>query len=100
MKMIAQLKHEHRHQDGSEDKVSQYGGVTKNSGSPKLQFFPADQETCKMIPAAAANVWWITIDDTSFTYNLRRIGSDRLFTVKFDLTRTEVNPSAPWGWKD
>ena len=38
-----QLKHEHRHQDGSEDKVSQYGGVTKNSGSPKLQFFPADQ---------------------------------------------------------
>jgi len=43
MKMIAQLKHEHRHQDGSEDKVSQYGGVTKNSGSPKLQFFPADQ---------------------------------------------------------
>ena len=55
-----QLKHEHSHQDGSEDKVSQYGGVTTNSGSPKLQFFPADQETCKMIPAAAANVWWIT----------------------------------------
>jgi len=53
-----------------------------------------------MIPAAAASVWWITIDETSFTYNLRRVGFDRLFTVKFDLTRTEVNPSAPWGWKD
>jgi len=95
-----QLKHDHRHEDGSEDKVTQYGGITTNSGSSTLQFFPADQETCKMIPAAATNVWWITIDETSFTYNLRRIGSDRLFTVKFDLTKTVVNPSAPWGWKD
>jgi hypothetical protein len=95
-----QLKHDHRHEDGSEDKVTQYGGITTNSGSSTLQFFPADQETCEMIPAAAVNVWWITIDETSFTYNLRRIGSDRLFTVKFDLTKTVENPSAPWGWKD
>ena len=95
-----QLKHDHRHEDGSEDKVTQYGGTTSNSGSATLQFFPADQQTCDLIPNAAANVWWITLDETSFTYNLRRIGSDRLFTVKFDLTKTVPTPSAPWGWKD
>ena len=95
-----QLKHDHRHEDGSEDKVTQYGGTTTNSGSPMLQFFPADQETGNLIPNAAANVWWITLDETSFTYNLRRIGSDRLFTVKFDLTKTIASPPAPWGWKD
>ena len=95
-----QLKHDHRLEDGSEDKVTQYGGTTTNSGSPALQFFPADQQTTDLIPYAASNVWWITIDETSFTYNLRRIGSDRLFTVKFDLTKTAATPSAPWGWKD
>ncbi|MFV8345259.1 hypothetical protein [Flavobacterium sp. ZB4P13] len=95
-----QLKHDHRHEDGSEDKVTQYGGTTSNSGSSTLQFFPADQETCNLIPNASANVWWITLDETSFTYNLRRIGSDRLFTVKFDITKVVPTPSAPWGWKD
>ena len=94
------LKHDHRHEDGSEDKVTQYGGTTTNSGSSALQFFPADQQTCNLLPTAAANVWWITLDETSFTYNLRRIGSDRLFTVKFDLTKTVPTPAAPWGWKD
>ena len=94
------LKHDHRHEDGSEDKVTQYGGTTTNSGSSTLQFFPADQQTCNLLPTAAANVWWITLDETSFTYNLRRIGSDRLFTVKFDLTKTVPTPAAPWGWKD
>lgn len=95
-----QLKHDHRNEDGSEDKVTQYGGTTTNSGSSTLQFFPADQQTYDTIPNAAANVWWITLDETSFTYNLRRIGSDRLFTVKFDLTKTVPTPAAPWGWKD
>lgn len=95
-----ELKHDHRHEDGSEDKVTQYGGTTTNSGSSALQFFPADQQTCNLLPTAAANVWWITLDETSFTYNLRRIGSDRLFTVKFDLTKTVPTPASPWGWKD
>jgi hypothetical protein len=94
------LKHDHRHEDGTEDKVTQYGGTTPNSGLPGIQIFPADQQTCDLIAYASNNVWWITIDETSFTYNLRRIGSDRLFSVKFDLTKTVENPSAPWGWKD
>jgi hypothetical protein len=94
------LKHDHRHEDGSEDKVTQYGGTSTNSGSANMQIFPADEETVKTIPAAFGNVWWITVDENSFTYNLRRIGSDRLFTVKFDLTKPVGLPSSPWGWKN
>ncbi len=91
------LKHDHRLEDGSEDKITQYGGRTPNIGLANIQFFPADQETANLIPYASNNVWWITIDENSFTYNLRRIGSDRFFSVKFDLTREVETPPAPWG---
>lgn len=94
------LKHDHRHKDGSEDKVTQYGGLTSNSGTANLQIFPADQQTVDLLPAAVSNVWWITINGESFTYNLRRIGSDRIFTIKFDLSKPVAAPAAPWGWKD
>lgn len=94
------LKHDHRHEDGSEDKTTQYGGTATNAGLSAIQVFPADAYTAELIPAAATNVWWITVDDKVFSYNLRRIGSDRLFTVKFDLTKKVNIPDAPWGWKD
>lgn len=95
-----QLKHDHRHQNGSEDKVTQYGGKTSNSGLANIQFFGADQQTSDMIPYASNNVWWITLDGRTFTYNLRRIGSDRLFSVCFDLNMPVATPAAPWGWQD
>lgn len=94
------LKHDHRHEDGKPDEVTMYGGLTSNSGSPDRQTFPADEETAKLIPAAASNVWWIDVDKTSFTYNLRRVGTDRFFSIKFDLTKTIPAPAAPWGWKE
>ena len=95
-----QLKHDHRHEDGTSDKVTQYGGTTTNSGLANIQFFPADQETADLIPYASTNVWWITLEETSFTYNLRRIGTDRLFSIQFDLTKPIETPSSPWGWED
>ena len=97
---IMSLKHDHRHADGTEEKVTQYGGTSSNIGLENLQMFPADAHTTQMLPKAATNVWWFTIDAESFTYNLRRIGSDRLFTVRFDLNQAIATPSAPWGTKD
>jgi hypothetical protein len=97
---LIQLKHDHRHEDGSEDQVTQYGGIASNTGSATTQFFPADQFTANMLPAAVGNVWWITVDETSFTYNLRRMGSNTHFSVRFDLTTPVETPAAPWGWKD
>ncbi|MBS3993502.1 MAG: hypothetical protein KGZ87_07285 [Bacteroidetes bacterium] len=93
-----QLKHDHRHEDGSPDNVTMYGGTSSNSGLAEIQFFPADQETANLIGYASTNVWWITLNDTSFTYNLRRIGTDRLFSVSFDITKPTETPADPWGW--
>jgi hypothetical protein len=92
-----QLKHDHRHKDGSSDEITMYGGTTTNSGQATIQVFPADQETKKMISAAASNVWWITLDDKEYTYNLRRLGTDRVFRVVFDLTKEIETPDEPWG---
>lgn len=94
------LKHDHRHEDGSEDEINMYGGETNNTGQATIQIFPADQETKAMIPAASTNVWWITLNDKEFTYNLRRLGTPRVFRVAFDLNKTVETPDAPWGWKD
>lgn len=95
------LKHDHRHEDGTPDKVTMYGGWTTNGGSAERQMFPADQQTVDVLPAAAANVWWIEIvDGQYFTYNLRRVGTDRYFSIRFDLSKEIAKPAAPWGWKD
>ena len=96
-----QLKHDHRHADGTEDSVTQYGGHTVNAGSPTMQLFPADQHTANILPAAAANVWWVElVPGESFTYNLRRLGTERLFSIRFNLRQPIEAPQAPWGWKD
>ncbi len=94
------LKHDHRNGDGTPEELTMYGGKATNLGNSNMQFFPADQETSDMLPRATFNVWWITIDDTSFSYNLRVINSDRIFTVVFDLTKEVETPEAPWGWED
>ncbi|QED37675.1 hypothetical protein FK178_08035 [Antarcticibacterium arcticum] len=94
------LKHDHRHEDGSEDKITQYGGTSTNSGSANLQFFPADVETAELIGYAATNVWWITLDENTFTYNLKRIGTENpAFNVIFDLNTPVEAPGAQWGWE-
>ena len=103
-----ELKHDHRHSDGKPDKVTMYGGTTNNAGEATRQFFPADEQTTKVVapptgnaPSAAANVWWIElVPGEYFSYNLRRLGGERLFSVKFDLKKTVAEPAAPWGWKD
>lgn len=94
------LKHDHRKQDGSDDELTMYGGTTTNSGLPHIAVFPADEETLNRIEPAATNVWWVTIDETTYTYNLRRLGTDREFKVSFDLTQEVEIPEPSWGWED
>ena len=93
------LKHDHRNEDGTHEELTMYGGKATNLGTANMQFFPADQETCNMLPRATFNVWWMTVDETSFSYNLRVINSDRIFTVVFDLTKEVETPGDPWGWE-
>jgi hypothetical protein len=92
------LKHDHRHEDGTEDAVTQYGGDTEGPGEPGKQEFRADSLTATLIPAAVTNVWTMEIiPGRIFAYALRREGTDRRFRIEFDLTRAIPLPPAPWG---
>lgn len=92
------LKHDHRHADGSEDAVTQYGGDAAAPSDPVAVEFPADAFTAGLIPAAATNVWTVAVEPgVRFTYALRREGTDRRFRVDFDLTTPVSAPPPPWG---
>ena len=93
------LKHDHRHEDGSEDEVTQYGGDTNDPGTGTKQEFPADQFTAELLPVSATNIWTIEIlPGEMFAYALRREGSERRFRAQFDLTNPVDEPLPPWGW--
>ncbi len=95
------LKHDHRHEDGSEDKLTQYGGDTMSEGTAARQEFPADREskelfTSQNIPVSVANVWAMEAEPgRAFAYELRRPG--RFFRVEFDLRRPVAAPPPAWG---
>lgn len=95
------LKHVHRHEDGSEDVLSLYGGDAAARGSARRQEFPADRFSRELfvaqgIPQSADNVWAVEVAPGSlFAYELRRPG--RHFRAEFDLTRPVAPPPPPWG---
>ncbi|WP_033920623.1 hypothetical protein [Sphingomonas sp. 37zxx] len=94
------LKHDHRHADGSEDSVTQYGGDTAGPGTATFQSFPVDATSIALFTAtgrtaSTTNVWEVEASDTIFAYGLRR--ADRHFRVAFDLTRPVAAPPPPWG---
>ena len=92
------LKHDHRHADGTEDEISQYGGDTRGQGDPSVQEFLSDELTARLVPEAALNVWSLEVRPGEvFVYQLRREGEDRRFRVEFDLSEPVEVPLAPWG---
>jgi hypothetical protein len=96
------LKHDHRHADGSHDDVTLYGGDTADNGTSQLQSFPVDAESTAMfkkhgMTASLTNIWDVRVDDSGFTYGLRRANRD--FRVHFDFASPITPPPpAPWGW--
>lgn len=70
-----ELKHDHRHEDGKPDSISNYGGMSDPGiGTKNIQYFPADEFTAKLIPAAAGNRWILQFspDKKKFYYILER----------------------------
>lgn len=98
------LKHDHRHEDGSEDRVTQYGGDTVAPGTAERQEFPVDAFSIAMferenLKASVTNVWAVEVQPaTLFAYELRR--ANRFFRVEFDTTRSVATPPPPWGTKN
>lgn len=78
-----ELKHDHRHADGSPDEVTMYGGMANASGTPLSQSFVADDYTGKLIKGAATNVWTVSLspDGKALTYHLERDAKPRFTAV-------------------
>ena len=94
------LKHDHRNKDGTDDKVTMYGGNTFAKGTPIRQEFAADNYTAELLPASSKNIWAMEVEvEKRFVYELRREHQDRFFRVEFDLSKPVTTPVAPWGDK-
>ena len=85
------LKHDHRHADGQEDALSQYGGSTAAPGLPGRQDFPVDTFSRDLFlrqnaPASVTNTWSLEVKPGArLAYELNRPG--RHFRLEFDLSR-------------
>lgn len=96
-----ELRHDHRHPDGTEEDATQYGGVTVSPGSDFGQIFPGDHVTTARLPTSWQNVWLMEVHPGErFVYHVRRVGTERAFHVEFNLTASVEPPPAPWGWTD
>jgi hypothetical protein len=95
------LAHDHRHEDGSADAITLYGGDTVAPGTANRQEFPVDADSIALferegLAASTTNVWAMEIDPGArFLYELARPGG-RLFRVEFDLASPVEPPPAPW----
>ncbi len=99
------LKHDHRHDDGTEEEVTQYGGDTDEPGTASIQTFPADAFTREVIgefvSGADRNIWRMEITPGEiFAYRLTRTDFDRALRWAFDLANPVSPPPAPWGYED
>lgn len=95
------LEHDHRHEDGSPDVLTMYGGDTADAGSAVRQAFPANAYSKALFEregraVSTTNTWVMAIEPgRTFTYELTRPG--RTFRVEFDLATPVAPPPAPWG---
>ena len=97
------LKHDHRHEDGSSDTSTMYGGHTLDAGWASAQSFPADQYSKELFtppgnPPSNGNTWQMYVYPGKFSYRLVREG--REFRVDFDLSKPVALPPTPWGYAD
>lgn len=96
------LKHDHRHEDGSSDVLTWYGGTARSPGTAIRQAFPADRESRALflrqdLPVSVDNIWALEIEPGQrLTYELTR--PNRVFRVVFDLTQTVPVPAPAWGY--
>ena len=93
------LKHDHRHEDGTEDRVSQYGGDAPVPGLATRQIFPADAHTASILPDRADNFWFFDfVDDTTLQYGVHWPKHGHSVRFEFDLSTPIEPPPRPWGY--
>lgn len=93
------LKHDHRHEDGTEEEISQYGGDAPVPGLGHRQIFPADAHTARILPERADNFWFMDfMDEETFAYGVHWPLHGHSIRIEFDLTDPVEIPPDPWGY--
>ncbi len=94
-----QLKHDHRYEDGTEEEISQYGGLAPQPGLPHRQIFEADELTAEILPDRFDNFWFLDfMDEETFAYGVHWPKHGNSIRLEFDITETIEPPPAPWGY--
>lgn len=81
------FKHDHRHKDGTRDRISNYGGYSDSYKNQQItatkQYFHADDYTAQLIPDAKTNVWMLEFkpETQELVYYLERHGKPRYKAV-------------------
>jgi hypothetical protein len=85
-----ELRHDHRHEDGTEESNTWYGASTVGEGDPQQQEFLFERDGMMV-------GWRVAIEPGQrFTYGTIRDGAWR-HHMEFDLTQPAPVPPLPWG---
>ncbi len=81
------FRHDHRHEDGTPEELTMYGGYADGTGTEYRQNFPADDYTIELLEDTLNREWRIIMDEdmSCFIYQLLYHGEE-VFIAEFDLT--------------
>lgn len=70
------LRHDHRHDDGTPEELTLYGGYSAAGSNNLQQVFPADDYTCNLLNAICDNEWSLAFSEDlqTLSYILRKAG--------------------------
>jgi hypothetical protein len=82
------FRHDHRHEDGTPEDQTLYGGYSDGKGSDIAQCFPEDEYTKELLKDGLKRQWNVSLNEdmSKFIYDLI-IDDIIVFTAEFDLTK-------------
>jgi hypothetical protein len=66
------FRHDHRHEDGTPEDLTLYGGYSDGTGTAFVQYFPADDYTIELLQDTLGRKWAIVLNEelTTMKYQL------------------------------
>ncbi|MGI9179265.1 MAG: hypothetical protein ACR2H9_01955 [Longimicrobiaceae bacterium] len=91
------LKHDHRHEDGTPDTNTDYGGET-TAGTAARQEFPVDEQSIRAVPARATQHWYIELHAARhFVHGMLRDPSELRYRMWSSTSPVPPPPQHPPG---
>jgi hypothetical protein len=80
------FRHDHRHDDGTPEELTLYGGYSDGTGTAFVQKFPADDYTIELLEDTLGREWRVILSEDlgSMTYQLHYSGQ-LMFAAEFNL---------------